>query len=74
MIQILKLEEIVYTILNNQLYSSTNYSAELLSDEESSSVEFNTLFADKKSLVLNWLDAKSALIDISPTRNPSQPP
>jgi hypothetical protein len=42
-----KLEEIIHTILNNQLYSSTNYSAELLSDEESSSVEFNTLFADK---------------------------
>ena len=42
-----KLEEIVYTIINNQSYSSTNYSASLLSDEEVASVEFNTLFADK---------------------------
>ena len=42
-----KLEEIIFTIMNNQNYSSTNYSASLLSSEESNSVEFNTLFADK---------------------------
>jgi hypothetical protein len=42
-----KLEEIIYTILNNQAYSSSNYSASLLSTEETNSVEFNTLFADK---------------------------
>ena len=43
----IKLEEIIHTITSNQNYSSTNYSASLLSTEETNSVEFNTLFADK---------------------------
>ena len=43
----IKLEEIIHTIINNQNYSSTNFSASLLSTAESNSVEFNTLFADK---------------------------